>query len=129
MIEYRWEATWANVSSGTEWIVGGKMSGKPKLNMPIFKTTKGGAAAGGPPFLVFCIGMFSLGFPDVLPPTIHSVTEYTSAHVAPHLYSVTYSITPQSGVIVIDHDFTIFLRTPLSSSFFRSLESGIRYCK
>ena len=44
-----------------------------------------------PPFLVFCIGMFSLGFPDVLPPTIHSVPEYTLAHVAPHLYSVTYS--------------------------------------
>ena len=82
---------WANVHSGTEWIVGVKTSGKPKMNMPMQKTTKGGAACGGPPFVVLKIGMFRLGFPDVLPPTIHSVPEYTSAHVAPHLYSVTYS--------------------------------------
>ena len=46
--------------------VGGKTSGKPRLNMPMKWTTKGAAA----PLVVYEIDMFSLGLPEVLPPTV-----------------------------------------------------------
>ena len=55
--------------------VGGRTSGQPRMNMPMKSQSTRKAGFGGPPFVVYEIGIFGPGLPEVLPPTVFMIKD------------------------------------------------------